>query len=75
MSVLGALISLLPHPNSGILTNTTGGTSKGDPNAGSDLDSHLPSLGTITAGDRAGAAILTIIFVVGGALIYTWQAL
>ncbi|KAH8195532.1 hypothetical protein TruAng_010292 [Truncatella angustata] len=72
MSVLGALISLLPHPNDGLLTNTTGGTSKGDPNAGSDLEDHLPKLRDITTGDQAGAAIVTIILVIGGGLTYFW---
>lgn len=76
MSVLGALISLLPEPTtSGVLTNTTGGTSKGDPNAGSDLASHLPTLAPITTGDRAGAAIVTAVLVIGGFATFGWMGI
>jgi len=57
------------------LTSDTGGTSKSDPSAGtSDTNSRpdLPNIATrtITTGDKAGAAIITIIVValmVGGA--------
>jgi mannan endo-1,6-alpha-mannosidase len=64
MNVVAALTSLLidePDIN-GPLTNSTGGTSVGDPNAG--VPFHMGSLGPITTGDRAGAAILTIIILV-----------
>jgi mannan endo-1,6-alpha-mannosidase len=74
MSVLASLISLLPTPGTGILTNTTGGTSKGDPNAGSDLDSHFTALADITTADRAGAGILTVIFLGMGLGAYVWMS-
>ncbi|KAK7534570.1 mannan endo-1,6-alpha-mannosidase DCW1 precursor [Phyllosticta citricarpa] len=55
---------------SGPVTNSTGGTSKGDPNAGSNSAKDPTSIETITGGDRAGASFLTIIIlggIVGGA--------
>lgn len=48
------------------VSNDTGGTSKGNPDAGTgDDDGHKSSanLKTITTGDRAGAGILTVLFV------------
>lgn len=66
MNVLGALSSLLidnvPLP----LTNATGGTSIGNPLAGSDDASKLRQYDPITTGDKAGAAILTMLLVSGG---------
>jgi mannan endo-1,6-alpha-mannosidase len=75
MSVLAALISLLPEPGVGLLTNTTGGSSKGDPNAGSDLNSHIPTLSAITTADRAGAGIVTVILLSVGLACFSWMSL
>ena len=54
------------------VTQNSGGTSKGDPNAGSTGDNptkaqNLPSIDTrlITGGDKAGASILTILVLCG----------
>lgn len=63
MSALAALSTLLldqDHVNKGPLTNLTGGTSLGDPNAGSNVV-ELEPLRPLTTGDRAGAAIVTIV--------------
>ena len=63
LSIIQAnLISKVAPP----VTANTGGTSKGDPTAGSGGDNpvvvHNPSANMkITAGDRAGAGILTIL--------------
>lgn len=75
MSVLSALISLLPTPETGLLTNNTGGTSKGDPDAGSNLNQHFDQLAAITTGDKAGAAIVTVIVVGVGFMTFAWIAL
>ncbi|KAI1865004.1 uncharacterized protein JN550_008550 [Neoarthrinium moseri] len=75
MSVLGALLSLLPTPGTGVLTSNSGGTSKGDPNAGSDLSEHIPALPSITTGDRAGAGIITLIVLAAGLGVYSWIGL
>ncbi|OLN86461.1 Mannan endo-1,6-alpha-mannosidase DCW1-like protein 6 [Colletotrichum chlorophyti] len=62
MNVLGAVSSLLIGEAKAPLTNSTGGTSKGDPNAGSHSDSLLVHNSTpITTGDKAGAGILTFL--------------
>ncbi|KAI1372591.1 glycoside hydrolase family 76 protein [Hypoxylon crocopeplum] len=74
MDVLGALSSLLVDEAKAPVTNSTGGTSVGDPNAGSHAPS-LPEDAPLTTGDRAGAGILTAIVLgttIGGAL---WMAL
>ncbi|KAF9890600.1 hypothetical protein FE257_005731 [Aspergillus nanangensis] len=46
------------------VTSTTGGTSKSDPNAGgSDASSKQGQPKPITTGDKAGAGILTVVFI------------
>jgi mannan endo-1,6-alpha-mannosidase len=73
MSALAAVSSLLvdmedvPPP----LTNGTGGTSQGDPSAGSD-PSILQPLAPITAGDRAGAGILTALILGAFTMTMVW---
>jgi len=69
LSVIGAT-----QINSGIAPKSikTGGTSKGDPNAGSDANAS-PSVTTskITTADKAGAGILTVLcifIVIGGSV-------
>jgi mannan endo-1,6-alpha-mannosidase len=59
MSVLGALISLLAVDAPEPVTNKTGGTSQGNPDAGiiGSVDLKLPD---ITTGDKAGAGVLTV---------------
>lgn len=62
--VLGNMIQEASAP----VTNTTGGTSAGNSDAGSGAgpdDGRASGMGTIGAGDRAGAAILTIIVLCG----------
>ncbi|KAL2127507.1 hypothetical protein VTI74DRAFT_10623 [Chaetomium olivicolor] len=63
MSVLAALSTLLidqDHVLKGPLTNSTGGTSKGDPNAGGDTNEFHPPK-PVTTGDKAGAGIVTVV--------------
>ncbi|EAQ83124.1 hypothetical protein CHGG_10942 [Chaetomium globosum CBS 148.51] len=63
MSALAALSTLLIDQQkvlNGPLTNQTGGTSKGDPNAGQKFQGLSPPR-EITAGDRAGSGILTAV--------------
>ncbi|KAI1160337.1 family 76 glycoside hydrolase [Nemania serpens] len=60
MNVLGALSSLLVLDAPDAVTNDTGGTSAGDPDAGSDKET-FDELSRITTGDRAGAGILTVV--------------
>jgi mannan endo-1,6-alpha-mannosidase len=71
MNVLGGLTALLvANPP---LTNTTGGTSIGDPNAGSDQTTATP-LAEITTGDKAGAGILTAILIAGSLGAFAWMS-
>ncbi|KAI1336506.1 glycoside hydrolase family 76 protein [Xylariaceae sp. FL0016] len=60
MNVVGALSSLLIADAAAPLTNETGGTSVGDPDAGTD--SSPSKARPISTGDRAGASILTALF-------------
>ncbi|KAH8664213.1 putative dfg5 protein [Xylariales sp. PMI_506] len=75
MDVLGALSSLLITTASIPYTNTTGGTSVGNPNAGSSTSTDLNPLSPINTGDKAGAAIVTIIMLVGGLVFYVWMGM
>ena len=72
MNVLGAVSSLLSAPAP--VTNSTGGTSAGDYSAGQNSDTFMYSPKPLTAGDRAGAAILTILVVVCGAGTFVWMS-
>ncbi|KAI0846986.1 glycoside hydrolase family 76 protein [Daldinia vernicosa] len=58
MNVLGALTSLLVEDANPPVTNSTGGTSIGNPNAGNPKSSVLQET-PVTTGDKAGAGILT----------------
>ncbi|KAL2166954.1 hypothetical protein VTG60DRAFT_1912 [Thermothelomyces hinnuleus] len=63
MSALAALSTMLLEQEKvlkGPLTNTTGGTSQGDPSAGQKFEGVSPPR-EITAGDRAGAGIITAV--------------
>lgn len=67
MNVLGAVSSLLIGQAAPPVTNTTGGTSKGDPNAGTHSDTFDHKEAPPTTGDKAGAGILTFL-VLGAAM-------
>lgn len=67
MNALSAVMYLMSdRPGQGPrtpVTNATGGTSRGDPNAGSE--SHSWEMPAITTADRAGAGILTSLMCLG----------
>ncbi|KAG6060095.1 hypothetical protein E4U17_005020 [Claviceps sp. LM77 group G4] len=71
MDVLAAVLSLLTENADAPLTNSTGGTSKGNPNAGGK-DNGEKTTRPITMGDRVGAGIVTavVLFVMGGLFIW-----
>ena len=60
MSALEVIQSNLITQVSGPLTNKTGGTSVGNPNAGSSSDDNPLKFDTITTADKAGAGIITL---------------
>lgn len=61
MNVLGAVSSLLIDQVLPPFTNLTGGTSRGDPNAGSRSSTFDGKVAPPTTADKAGAGILTLI--------------
>jgi mannan endo-1,6-alpha-mannosidase len=70
MSALEVIQSNLIHQVQAPLTNKTGGTSQGNPNAGTVQDSPTEDTTVITTGDKVGAAFLTtgvVAGVIGGA--------
>jgi mannan endo-1,6-alpha-mannosidase len=72
MNVLGALTALIMPGVEPPLTNVTGGTSKGDVNAGQDK-TEIPTFAPITTGDKAGASILTILIITGALSAFAWM--
>lgn len=76
MSVLGALISMLvltePDKGAAPVTNSTGGTSAGNPNAGSEADNALRPLPPVGMKDRAGAGILTAVIMASLLSMVVW---
>jgi len=68
MAALEVVQGLLAPAASGPVTNTTGGTSQGDPNAGAKGVTGIV-FDEVTTGDKAGAGILTALvltFLLGG---------
>ncbi|KAI1495420.1 glycoside hydrolase family 76 protein [Biscogniauxia marginata] len=75
MNVLGAVSSLLISQSKAPVTNATGGTSLGDPNAGAGSDSFTNTLAPITTGDRAGAGILTALILASAVGTFGWMSM
>lgn len=73
MDVLAAVSSMLIEDVAPPVTNDTGGTSRGDPNAGGRDDGERV-VKPVTAGDKAGAAILTILLLVGAVSLFVWMS-
>lgn len=67
MSALEVIQSTLIGSTAGPLTNTTGGTSQGNYNAGSNAKTAASLLDdwTPTTGDKAGAGIVTAVILAG----------
>ncbi|KAJ8123217.1 hypothetical protein O1611_g9648 [Lasiodiplodia mahajangana] len=73
MDVLAAVSSLLINESKAPLTNSTGGTSVGDPDAGIGSGSISDDLPTITTADRAGAGVLTGVIILTAAAAFGWM--
>lgn len=77
MNVLGALTSLLiavePHNIGGPVTNSTGGTSPGNADAGG-VPSFLKPASPPGIGDKAGAGALTAVLLISMVLTLTWMS-
>ena len=75
MNVLGAVSSLLISEGAPPVTNMTGGTSVGDPDAGSHSErTNAKTLRDITTGDKAGASILTMLVIVSAVGTFGWMS-
>ncbi|RFU77247.1 mannan endo-1,6-alpha-mannosidase [Trichoderma arundinaceum] len=74
MNVIGAVSSLLIGQTKAPVTGDNGGTSKGNPNAGSNPNSFQRPAVPVTTGDRAGAGILTIILIVSISGVLGWMS-
>jgi mannan endo-1,6-alpha-mannosidase len=75
MNVLGAVVSLLINGTSAQVTEQSGGTSKGDNNAGSNSDDFLGNLKPVTAGDQVGASFLTLLVLVAAIGTFGWMSM
>lgn len=77
MAAMQAVLSNLVGNSKDAVTSKTGGTSKGDPSAGGAGMGLTEPEGTqfpvLTAGDVAGAAILTIVVIVGYITLIIWM--
>ncbi|ROT42666.1 family 76 glycoside hydrolase [Sodiomyces alkalinus F11] len=73
MNVLAAVSSLLVHGAEPPVTNLTGGTSRGDPNAGLNSDIYR-KYDPLTTADRAGAGIITFLVLAGGLATWGWMS-
>ncbi len=75
MNALGALLSLLIDEEdvAGPVTNSTGGTSIGNPNAGGDPDILKP-IAPLTGRDRAGAGVLTALVLISMLTTMLWMS-
>lgn len=74
MNVLGAVSSLLVGKAKPPVTQADGGTSTGDPNAGSSSDSFKHTAAPITTGDKAGAGILTALVLASALGTFAWMS-
>jgi mannan endo-1,6-alpha-mannosidase len=64
MAALEVIQSNLISKVSGPVTNTTGGTSKGDNNAGTSSSTNIEVILPATTGDRVGAGFLTTVILI-----------
>lgn len=74
MNVLGAVSSLLIDHADAPVTNSTGGTSVGNNNAGASSDNFRGSTTPPTTGDKAGASILTIVVLLTAVGTFGWMS-
>lgn len=73
MNVMSATSSLLIGKARGPVSKDSGGTSEGNPDAGTHSDDFRKHWKPITTADRAGAGILTAIFICGAGGLFAWM--
>ncbi|KAL1878782.1 hypothetical protein VTK73DRAFT_7539 [Phialemonium thermophilum] len=74
MNVLGAVSSLLIDSAKPPVTNMTGGTSKGNPNAGSQSSTFDGEVKPPSTSEKAGAGILTFLLLSGAVTTFSWMS-
>lgn len=74
MNVLGAVSTLLIGQSKVPFTNNTGGTSRGNPDAGSHSDTFNGHSTPPTTADKAGAGILTFVILAGAIGTFGWMS-
>lgn len=72
MNVLAAVSSLLINEANPPATNSSGGISKGNPNAGHGGDNGEVELKPITAADKAGAVMVTLLILGSATGAFIW---
>lgn len=76
MNVLAAVSALLMEKTPPPLTAKSGGTSKGNPDAGSKGDTSYKKHDTpVTTADKAGASIITVVLLAGAVAMFSWISL
>jgi mannan endo-1,6-alpha-mannosidase len=75
MAAVQVFSGLLAGEVAGALTNQTGGTSEGDSTAGTTANDNPLKYSTITTGEKAGAAILTLTVLIGLFSGVLWMAI
>lgn len=75
MSVLGAVSSLLIGDAKGPVSADTGGTSKGDPDAGNGGDDPLRTFNKVSTGEKAGAGIITFVVLSAACGMFGWMSM
>jgi mannan endo-1,6-alpha-mannosidase len=77
MAAMSAIfVNLLPLSNvTGPLTNQTGGTSVGNPNAGAGSNSNPEAILPATGGDKAGAGVVTTLWLVFATGMFGWMSI
>ncbi|KAG6040910.1 hypothetical protein E4U41_006677 [Claviceps citrina] len=73
MDVLAAVSSLLMENADGPVTNSTGGTSRGNPNAGGRDNGEVPPR-PVTVADRIGAGALTAVVLLAAGGLFIWMS-
>ena len=56
------------------VTNSTGGTSVGNPNAGAQSVIDYSDFGVVHTKDKAGAGVLTAVVIIGITSMFTWMS-
>lgn len=74
MNVMSAVSALLVGSAKAPVTNSTGGTSQGNPDAGSSSKDVNQEFAPVTTADRAGAGIITFLLIASAISTFTYMS-